>query len=140
MLTLTDILSANLYHHHHHLLPLTSLLVWLFIRPLCTNYTRLSVYLHQPCLCLVCLSLTTKQLASQFSLVAPFDASAVLLVIGTIVVATTWTENYGDQFSTGFSNFRGAVSVLMSSKEAATATATSVPRSHRPLPPRALLR
>lgn len=62
----------------------------------------------------------------------------MLLVIGTIVVATTWTENYGDQFSTGFSNFRGAVSVLMSSKEAATATATFVPRSDHLLPPHAL--
>lgn len=56
------------------------------------------------------------QLASSINLVAPFDASLVALVLGTLVVATTWEENYGDQFATGFSNFKDAWQVLVSSE------------------------
>ena len=55
------------------------------------------------------------QLASSFSFVAPFDGSMALLIVGTIYVALKWSENYGDKMGTGFSNFRDAWSVLVSS-------------------------
>lgn len=63
--------------------------------------------------------LVASTLASEFSLVAPFDGSMVLLIIGTLYVGTSWTENYGDQFATGFSNFRDAWSTLMSNEKVA---------------------
>jgi hypothetical protein len=32
----------------------------------------------------------------QFGMVAPFDASLILLIIGSFIIAFTWEENYGD--------------------------------------------
>lgn len=34
--------------------------------------------------------------ASAYGLVAPFDCSLVMLVVGTVIVYKTWNENYGD--------------------------------------------
>ncbi len=35
----------------------------------------------------------------RFGPVAPFDLSLVLLIIGSLIVAFTWEENYGDRSS-----------------------------------------
>lgn len=51
--------------------------------------------------------------------VAPFDLSFILLVLGTIIVAKGWPENYGESTgaaSFGFENFRQAWTVVTSNE------------------------
>ena len=35
--------------------------------------------------------------ADNFGIVAPFDTVAVLLILGTLLIAFTWKENYGEK-------------------------------------------
>lgn len=46
--------------------------------------------------------------------VAPFDAAAVVLVVGGFIIATTWTENYGDgsENSTAIEGFKKAGALI----------------------------
>jgi len=50
--------------------------------------------------------------AEQWGYVSPFMVSLILLVIGTIVVGTTWKENYGDSSADIASTFSNAISVM----------------------------
>lgn len=63
--------------------------------------------------------LAASMVAGAFNIRAPFDLSLLVLVCGTIIVLKTWEENYGDQFATGFSNFRDAWAVLVSNEKVA---------------------
>jgi MFS transporter, MFS domain-containing protein family, molybdate-anion transporter len=58
-------------------------------------------------------------LSSTFGLVAPFDGSMILLIVGGVVIFQTWRENYGDssRLSTGFDNFGKAWRLLVSSEK-----------------------
>ena len=65
--------------------------------------------------------LLASTLASNFGLVAPFDASLLLLVIGGVLVWRQWRENYGEAvvvagatpaIVTGFDNFGKAATLL----------------------------
>lgn len=55
-------------------------------------------------------------LTNTFGLVAPFDASMTLLVIGGFIIVSTWRENYGDQSAArsgnNFENFSKALTIL----------------------------
>eukprot|EP00824_Muranothrix_gubernata_P018528 TRINITY_DN37604_c0_g1_i1.p2 TRINITY_DN37604_c0_g1~~TRINITY_DN37604_c0_g1_i1.p2 ORF type:complete len:457 (+),score=92.75 TRINITY_DN37604_c0_g1_i1:25-1371(+) len=51
--------------------------------------------------------------SKQWGMVAPFDTSFLFLMIGTIIVYTTWTENYGDVTTDMGSSWRKAVHVLL---------------------------
>lgn len=53
-----------------------------------------------------------------FGPVAPFDAAAVVLAIGAFVIATSWTENYGEtgQQMSIYTQFSQAANALSSGK------------------------
>ncbi len=50
--------------------------------------------------------------AESWGYVAPFMMSLALLVAGTVLVATTWKENYGDSTVGVTATFSNAVSVM----------------------------
>jgi len=50
--------------------------------------------------------------AHRFGFVAPFDAAALFLVCGAVLVQMKWKENYGDRTAIPGSNFSRAVMVL----------------------------
>jgi hypothetical protein len=64
-------------------------------------------------------------LTSYFGLVAPFDASLLLLVAGGAIISYTWKENYGDRTAAavtgsslpGFENFGKAWTLLLTNRK-----------------------
>ena len=58
-------------------------------------------------------------LASNVNLVAPFDGSLVLLVIGGAIIFRSWRENFGDasHLHTGFDNFGKAWQLLLTNEK-----------------------
>jgi MFS family permease len=58
-------------------------------------------------------------LASNVNLVAPFDGSLVLLVIGGAIIYHSWRENFGDasHLHTGFDNFGKAWQLLLTNEK-----------------------
>ncbi len=54
--------------------------------------------------------------AENFGFVAPFDCSMVCLVVGTIMVYSTWGENYGDSVTAFSEQLSKAVTTISTSK------------------------
>jgi MFS family permease len=52
-----------------------------------------------------------------FGLVAPFDVSMMMLIVGTIVVWSTWSENYGDSQVDSATSFGTAWNHVVSNKK-----------------------
>lgn len=48
-----------------------------------------------------------------WGMVAPFDASLSLLIIGSLVIAMTWPENYGDSTTELSTSFKKAWNSLL---------------------------
>uniref|UniRef100_A0A7S4DF87 Molybdate-anion transporter n=1 Tax=Lotharella globosa TaxID=91324 RepID=A0A7S4DF87_9EUKA len=61
--------------------------------------------------------------ADNFGLVAPFDCSAAMLILGTFVVSTTWNENYGNASKPFVEQLQKGFSVVINQKEVAVAGA-----------------
>eukprot|EP00466_Bigelowiella_natans_P014204 jgi/Bigna1/90905/estExt_fgenesh1_pg.C_820058 len=57
------------------------------------------------------------------NLVAPFDCAAILLTIGTTVVALTWMENYGNKTSPFLEQMQMASTVIVQNQEVVIAGA-----------------
>lgn len=65
-------------------------------------------------------SLVAGALASVFDTpVAPFDGSCAILVVTSLLVASTWTENYGIATATQTSNFRSAFQAILGDERVA---------------------
>jgi MFS-type transporter involved in bile tolerance (Atg22 family) len=56
-------------------------------------------------------------MADNFGLVAPFDCSMVMLIVGTIVIQLTWAENTGDSKVEVLEGFSTAWAHLTSNKK-----------------------
>eukprot|EP00741_Cyanophora_paradoxa_P002968 tig00000655_g2881.t1 len=61
--------------------------------------------------------LVASAVAAKYGLVAPFDTALVLLIVCTLIVAATWTENYGDQRVNVEASFKNAWQTLISDQK-----------------------
>jgi len=61
--------------------------------------------------------LVANSLKDFFGFVAPFDGSLTLLVIGSLVIVSTWEENFGDETISNFNTFRNAFTTLIADRK-----------------------
>eukprot|EP00217_Crustomastix_stigmatica_P016284 CAMPEP_0183799658 /NCGR_PEP_ID=MMETSP0803_2-20130417/22369_1 /TAXON_ID=195967 /ORGANISM="Crustomastix stigmata, Strain CCMP3273" /LENGTH=450 /DNA_ID=CAMNT_0026044363 /DNA_START=30 /DNA_END=1379 /DNA_ORIENTATION=- len=86
---------------------------------LSTTFSK-AIFLGNGVVSILC-GLLANTLVDNFAMgpVAPFDAASVLLCVGAVVIAATWTENYGDasESTTLAQQFSTAVSTITSDRK-----------------------